>query len=295
MTEHAQVLDRLLDGPRMHHHVVLRDLVVGHMAAKLARAPIDLDDALAAPVLDQARFRLKEPPRHAYDVVVRRVGPIAVAEFPLTRYLESREPEDGFRLFARRLTKLLATSTHVERIRTKGVQGPHDVVTLRPGQEHGARRRVPKHIFAERRGGRLVRSGITIFVRLLQIRHEPNVANLAAHCKVQYASNMRIVHEIEGPMQVTASMVPLRGKEGTAKAANVELLACVDPNYVIAVENDEALYVEGDAAATIRMLEEWIRVIELNAEVLVEEGKLDAGWRDFDARFGAHRKKVVEP
>lgn len=34
------------------------------------------------------------------------------------------------------------------------------------------------------------------------------------------------------------------------------------------------------------MLEEWIRVIELNAEVLVEEGKLDAGWRDFDARFG---------
>jgi hypothetical protein len=106
--------------------------------------------------------------------------------------------------------------------------------------------------------------------------------------------SMRIVHEIDGPMQVTAFMTPLRGKKSPAKAVSVELVACVDPNYdALTPDSDsEAIYIEGDAAATMRMLEAWIQVIELNAEILVEEGKLDPGWRDFNARFGDRRKKV---
>lgn len=104
------------------------------------------------------------------------------------------------------------------------------------------------------------------------------------------------MHEIDGPMQVTASMTPLRGMTTPPSAASVELVACVDPNYVAPglvrlTDEDEALYIEGDAAATIRMLEEWIHVIELNAESLVEEGKLDPGWRDFSKRYDAYKKR----
>ena len=106
---------------------------------------------------------------------------------------------------------------------------------------------------------------------------------------------MRIIHDVDGPMQIGAGLTPLMGRNGKSVSARVEMLACVDPNFPIPWRDDEAIYIEGDAAAIVRMLEDWIEFIEIGAEDLVRDGKLDPGWRDFDKRWGPyskHKKKT---
>lgn len=101
---------------------------------------------------------------------------------------------------------------------------------------------------------------------------------------------MRIIHDVDGPMQVGAGLTPLRSPDGVARSARVDMLACVDPNFAMPWRDDEAIYIEGDAAAVIRMLEDWIQFIEIGAEDAVENGTLDPGWRDFDERWGPYSK-----
>jgi len=110
---------------------------------------------------------------------------------------------------------------------------------------------------------------------------------------------MRIIHDVHGPMQVGAGLTPLASPDGKARAARVEMLACVDPNFAISwrdrLADDEAIYIEGDAASVVRMLEDWIDFIEIGAQDLVRDGKLDPGWNDFDKRWGPyskHKKKT---
>jgi len=105
---------------------------------------------------------------------------------------------------------------------------------------------------------------------------------------------MRIVHDVEGPMQVTAFIDPLTDKDKRHTSARIELLACSDPNYDLpfGLGADEAIYIEGDAAAIIKMLDQWKSLIESNAEMLVKEGQLEPGWRfGFEAQWTKFKKR----
>jgi hypothetical protein len=102
---------------------------------------------------------------------------------------------------------------------------------------------------------------------------------------------MRIIHDIEGPMQAMAFVQPLMGKDKKHSSARVELVACSDPNYVLPLDANEAIHIEGDAAAIIKMLDQWKHLIEMNAEMLVKEGQLEPEWRDFDAHWSAKRSQ----
>ncbi len=107
---------------------------------------------------------------------------------------------------------------------------------------------------------------------------------------------MRIIHDVEGPMQTTAFVQPLTGADRKQSSARIELLACSDPNYnlPLGIGRDEAIFIEGDAAAIIKMLDQWKRLIEVNADMLVKEGQLEPGWRDFEAHWGKFKKAKAD-
>lgn len=105
---------------------------------------------------------------------------------------------------------------------------------------------------------------------------------------------MRIVHDVDGPMQVLAFINPLSDKDRRPTSARIELTACSDPNYNAFGAPDEAIHIEGDAAAIIRMLDRWKMLIEANAEALIKEGQLEPGWRDFEAHWSKLKKVKTE-
>lgn len=97
-------------------------------------------------------------------------------------------------------------------------------------------------------------------------------------------------------MQVTAFVQPLTGIDKKQSSARIELLACSDPNYnlPLGIGRDEAIFIEGDAAAILKMLERWKLLIEADAEMLVKEGQLEPGWRDFEAHWSKFKKSKAD-
>jgi hypothetical protein len=106
-------------------------------------------------------------------------------------------------------------------------------------------------------------------------------------CRWQQAENK--AHALHAELEQAKER--LRTHEGWC-----ELLACSDPNYnlPLGIGRDEAIFIEGDAAAILKMLERWKLLIEADAEMLVKEGQLEPGWRDFEAHWSKFKKSKAD-
>ena len=97
---------------------------------------------------------------------------------------------------------------------------------------------------------------------------------------------MRIIHEIETPMQTWGNCDPYRNSLGSQgyNGARVEIMACTSaaanypelPAQIFEWADDEAIYIEGNAKYVREMLATWIQIIDDLEEV-------------HRARMGEHR------
>lgn len=100
---------------------------------------------------------------------------------------------------------------------------------------------------------------------------------------------MRMIHEIEQPMQCSGSCrggyaIPTVEREAgrvESSGFRVDLLACNDPNFKeYLTDCEESLHLEGNAAYVRAMLVDLIETIDCCAEILLEKGELVADWKE---------------
>lgn len=91
---------------------------------------------------------------------------------------------------------------------------------------------------------------------------------------------MRIVHEIDGPMQVGGGANPYATPPGgpLPTGMQVDLFAGSAPTPTEPWITEESLHIEGDAHHVLAMLRAMIRAVEACAEVHVEAGRLSPDW-----------------
>lgn len=97
---------------------------------------------------------------------------------------------------------------------------------------------------------------------------------------------MRMVHEIDQPMQVSGSgdpYLPAPGKSPTG--FRIEICAENDPNYYgNALDTEEHVFVEGDAAYVHKFLTDCINVVENCAAFFLSEGRIAPNWMEIHRR-----------
>jgi len=87
---------------------------------------------------------------------------------------------------------------------------------------------------------------------------------------------MKIVHEINGTPQVAGSADLYHTAEGKKSPGfRVDLLATSKTPWS---DEEEVIYIEGDARAVYTLAQEILKVLEIHAEEFKDE--LDANWKE---------------
>lgn len=92
---------------------------------------------------------------------------------------------------------------------------------------------------------------------------------------------MRIIHEIDGEIQTTASGRPwstaVRSGDFEYRGFRAELVAVVN----CFTKHEEAIYIEGNAAQIRRVLTDWLRALDTMESLMREEHERRvAAWRE---------------